>query len=129
VDVERAVLVNLRDPAQLGEVVPRSELQLVVALLAGDEPGVVVFDLPVGIPRALVFGTGLRQQAQVAELWRTERLIALVLCSEHEAFPAALGALGAAARVAVPPVLPRPRDPDGVHFRVAKDARSEERRV
>ena len=76
VESERAVFIDLRDSPELGEVVPEPKLHVVVTLLPGKEPRVVILNLIVGIPRALRLGAGLRQEALIAELGRTEGLIA-----------------------------------------------------
>src|SRR5207247_7628010 len=64
-----------------------------------------------------------RKKAQVIELRRAQRLVAFRLLLEDESFLSALRALGAEARVAVPPVFPRPRDANRVDARVAEHAR------
>src|SRR5439155_14533602 len=65
----------------------------------------------------------LRQEAQIIELRRAERLIAFRLLLEDESLLSALRALRSEARVAVPPVLPRPRHANRVDARVAEHAR------
>ena len=94
-----------------------------VTLFPGDEPRVVILELVVGIPRALRLGAGLGEEARVAELRRTEGLIADGLLFELEAFLSAFRTLGAEACVAVPPVFPRPRQADRIDARVAEHAR------
>ena len=61
---------DLRHAPELGVVVARAELQLVVPFLAGDEPGEVILDLVVRVPGTLRLGAGLRQKAELVELWR-----------------------------------------------------------
>src|SRR4029079_3967280 len=124
IDRERAVLVDLRHAAQLGVVIPKAELQLVVALLAGDEPGVVVLDLVVRIPRPLRLGTRLTEKVQVAELRRALRLIARSLVAKRETLTGVVRAgLATEAGVTVPPVLPRPRQTHRVDTGVAEYGR------
>src|SRR5439155_25016969 len=72
VEPERAVLIDLRDPAKFRVIVADAELQVVVALFAGDEPRVIVLDLVVGVPGPLRLGARLRQEAWSIELRRAE---------------------------------------------------------
>ena len=123
VERERAVFVSLIDSPELGVVVADPELHVVVPPLARVEPGVIVLDLIVAVPGALRLGAGLREEARVGELRRTEGLIALRLLFEREAGPSALRTLSAEAGVAVPPVLPRPRHANGIDASVAEHAR------
>src|SRR5262245_5537958 len=92
-------------------------------MLARVEPGVIVFDLIVVIPGPLRLGAGLREEARVRELRRTEGLIARGLLFELEAGLSARSPLGAEACVAVPPVLPRSRHAKRVDASVAEHAR------
>src|SRR5204862_3342641 len=118
IEGERAVHVYLGDASKLGKVVPEPELHVVVAFLAREIPRVVVFDLIVRIPRSLRFSACLRPKALIDELRRTKGLIAEGLLPEDEPFPSAVGTLRAETRVAVPPVLPRPRHADRIDPRV-----------
>src|SRR5204862_7444469 len=109
VEPERAVRVDLRHTPQLRVVVAEAEFHVVVAVFARDEPGKVVLDLIIRVPRSLRLGARLRQKTDVVELRRAQGLIATRLLPEHEPFPAALGSLRAETLVAVPPMLPRSR--------------------
>ncbi len=122
VDREGAVLVDLRDALELGVVVARADLHFVVALLAGNEPREVVLDLVVRVPRSLRFGAGLAEEALIAQLRRAQHLLAVGLLSEVETGAIRIRALRAEAGIAVPPVLPGPRDAHGIDVRVADHA-------
>ena len=117
VELEGAVLIDLRDSPELGVVVPRAELHVVVPLFAWEEPRVIILDLIIRIPRALRFRAGLSEEAEIVQLRRTFGL----LVGDLEA--GEFRTLRAPALVAVPPVLPRPRHADRVDASVAEHAR------
>src|SRR5205823_44670 len=90
------------------------------AVLARDEPRVVVLDLVVRVPRTLRLGAGADEEAGIVQLRRALRLVAGSLLAASESGEIAIGPLRTEARVAVPPVLPRPRHLHRVDARVAE---------